>query len=222
MDKLFSLFGKFMLILFIVGTLVGGGYFVGTRYNLFGKGVSVTPTPKDALETEPTPQDFSAPPPPPAMSKQLVSGGVPPSGGLSFFQYTIAVPTDWVVSRESNESVPVDTVTVTKGEYQIKIFQAATGGAMCLYPGDPAFEGPSSAYDTFVDLTLKDGTILRRSGTNAVGPSGKRGFTVCQKSIYDNYQQPTPYGHASYNTPATPDQTILTEMDAIIASFEKS
>lgn len=219
MDRFFAVFGKVFLALLVAGVLTGGGYFVGTRYNFFRQNVSVTPTPAGLPEAQPTTQ-FSDEPPPPVPSAQRIQGGVPPSGGLSFSQYTITVPVDWAVAHESDVSVPIDTVTATKGEYQIKIFQAATGGAMCLYPGDPAFEGPSSAYDTFTDLTLKNGDILRRSGTLAAGPGGKRGFTLCYKGNYDNFQQPTPFGHVSYSTPPTPDVTILSEMDAIVASFE--
>lgn len=221
MDKFFAVFGKMVLVLLVVGVLAGGGYYVGTKYNFFGKNLSVTPTPQDQMAPEPTSRVAAPESSPPSTPTQIVQGGVPPSGGLSFFPYTLNVPTDWIVSHESDTSVPVDTVTLTKGDYQIKIFQAATGGAMCLYPGDPAFEGPSSAFDTFETIILNDGTVFRRSGTIAVGSSGKRGFTLCQKSSDGTFQQPTPFGHVSYTTPVTPDTTILNKMDGIISSFAK-
>ena len=124
------------------------------------------------------------------------------------------MPEGWTPNHvTTNEGTWVDTLTITNGAYQIKIFQAATGGAMCLYPGDADFEGPSSRYEAFVELTTKDGILLRRGGTT-------KGFTVCQKST-ENFGQPTVFGHTSYTTPATADTAIVKQMDEMIASLKK-
>lgn len=91
---------------------------------------------------------------------------------------------------------------------------------MCLYPGSPSFEGPSSTFDNFVELTTPGAITLRRSGTTATSGS-TRGFTVCQKASDGTFQQPTPFGHISYKTPLSPDAATLGEMDAMIASLKK-
>lgn len=84
---------------------------------------------------------------------------------------------------------------------------------MCLYPGDAPFEGPSSSYTAFVQLTTTDGIVLRRGGSGS-------GFTVCQKGA-ENYGQPTGFGHMSYTTPVAPDEAMLKQMDDMIKSLKK-
>lgn len=197
-----------MLVILIMMLLAVGGYVLGRGnfsvvYNPPGAVTTTAPTPT----LTPTPK-----------ATKTVSAGV--ASGLSFGLYTIDVPDAWTVKQEhEDEPSPMDTLTITKGTYSIKIFQAATGGAMCLFPGDPDFEGPSSRYDTFVAITTKDGTALRRGGTTATSGS-TRGFTLCQKGT-ETYGQPTGYGHINFTTPATPDLAILAEMDAMIASLMK-
>lgn len=112
----------------------------------------------------------------------------------------------------------MDTLTLTKDKTVTKIFQAATGGAICLYPTDTPMEGPSSSYDTFVELTTQSGDVMRRSST-----VGSKGFTVCMKSpTYGNFQQPTIFGHMSIKTDLTPDPKVLAEIDTMIASLKKT
>ena len=194
--------------------LAVGGYFLG-------RSVSSTPSPSETSQATP-PSTETTPPAggQTAPLKKTVTAGLDASSGLSFTEYSLQVPDDWTVTKDDQPSVPVDTLLLTKGEYQIKIFQAATGGAMCLYPGSPAFEGPSSSFDNFLELTTPDSIVLRRSGTTAAG-SGTRGFTVCQKASDSTFQQPTGFGHTSYKTPLTPDEAILKEMDSMIATLTK-
>jgi hypothetical protein len=67
----------------------------------------------------------------------------------------------------------------------------------------------------------KDGTNLRRSGTNAY-QGNTRGFTVCQKSSQDgSYGQPTGYGHIQITTPINISNTLLVEIDTILTSISK-
>ncbi len=208
MNGFFAFFGKFIFILLIISVLIGGGYYLGTGT------LSFLPVPGAVTTTAPTPPAEYTPAPP----KQVVKAGV--ASGLSFSLYSIEVPNDWKVTQQhEDEPSPMDTLTLRRGTYSIKIYQAATGGAMCLYPGDPDFEGPSSRYDIFVPITTKDGTILRRGGTTG-GSATTGGFTLCQKGT-ENYGQPTGYGHISYATPVPTDETFLKEMDAIISSLKK-
>lgn len=226
MEKFFSLFGKFVLIVLVISALAGGGYYLGRsgKVSLGGQtqkpeAVSTTnpeemptPTTDIGLMPEKIPEEFKKP--------IIMTAGLGADSGLSFTKYQIAIAEGWTPDYTSeNIGTPVDTLVIKNGAYEIKIFQAATGGAMCLYPGDADFEGPSSRYDTFVTFTTKDGVTLRRGGTNAASGT-KRGFTVCQKGT-ETYGQPTVFGHISYTTPLTPDESMLKVMDEMIRGLKK-
>ena len=227
MEKFFATFGKVALIILIMGALAGAGYYLGRSGNL--PFLSQTPAPGAVTTTAPQelpPQTQPAlpaqTPTPTPVPIKTVSAGLGNISGVNFPKYTIEIPSDWTVKQEHSEvESPMDVLTVTKGSYQLKIFQAATGGAICLYPGDADTEGPNSRFDNFVTITNAAGNQFRRSGTTATSGT-KRGFTVCQKSeAYGNFQQPTNFGHTSYTTPLTPDDAILKEMDTMIASLKK-
>ncbi len=226
MDKAFAFLGKAFVVLLVIGAIAGAGYSLGRSGKLalpndpqpeaastvHPQAEAPTPTTDIGLTPEKLPQSMK--------TVTLVSAGLGPDSGLSFTKYQISVPEGWTPSHVTqNEGTWIDTLTVTKGTYELKIFQAATGGALCLYPGDPDFEGPSSRYDLFVSLTTKDGIAMRRGTTNAVN-GNKRGFTVCQKST-DSYGQPTGFGHMSYTTPIVVDEATLTEMDEMVKSLKK-
>jgi hypothetical protein len=214
MDRFFSIFGKVMLVIVVLSSMAYGGYY-------FGKQVKLTEKP-EALSTEdqesfvdtsytPTTEPVSSP-----LPQTTVVAGVSKSAGLSFDAYSIMFPNNWTSKKESQSALD-EKLIITNGDYSITIFQAATGGALCLYPGDAEFEGPSSKFEVFVTLTTKDNRTLRRSGD-------KNGtvFTVCQKSVDNSYQQPTNYGHISVKLPANFTPEILSEIDSILSSLKKN
>lgn len=205
MDKFFAIFGKISLVVIILTTMIYGGYYFGKK-----AGNTIKP---EAVNTEESLETTLPSPQPTNQSQITVIGGVPKSAGLSFDQYSIVTPEGWS-SKKENQTVADEKLILTKGEYQISIFQAATGGAFCLYPGDDDLEGPSSRFETFIILTTKDGRTLRRS-------LNENGFTVCQKSADGSYQQPTNYGHISIKMPTTWTQEVLTEIDTILSSLKK-
>lgn len=212
-EKFFSIFGKITLVVLIIGALAGGGYYFGRSGKI---NLGQSPVPEAATTTNPLPPVTETP-----QAASIIAAGLGSESGLSFTRYTIAVPEGWVpVHTSTNEGTPVDTLTITNGSYELKIFQAATGGAMCLYPGNADFEGPSSRYDTFAELTTADGLILRRGG-KTVASGNTRGFTVCQKGT-ENFGQPTVFGHTGYTTPLNPDNAMISQMDGMIASLKKS
>jgi hypothetical protein len=208
MDRFFSIFGKVMLVLLVLGAMSYGGYYFGKQ--------TKTITKPEAVETANEIEESNSPTPT-STAKPLITlvGGVSKSAGLSFDQYYITTPDGWVSKKESQTAMD-EKLTLTKGDYSIVIFQAATGGAVCLYPGDAPFEGPSSKYEVFTALTTKDNRTLRRSGDkNGVA------FTVCQKSADNSYQQPTNYGHISIKMPITWTNEVLSEIDSILSSLKK-
>ena len=208
MDKFFSIFGKVFLILLILSAIAYGGYYFGVQTKRTVKPEAVTTEGATIVATS-TPSVTN--------EKQLITitGGVAKSAGLSFDQYTLKASDEWKVTSE-NQTTMDEKLILTKGGYQISIFQAATGGALCLYEGDPDFEGPSSRFKFFKEIITLDSRTLRRSGDlNAIA------FTVCQKYTDGSFGQPTNYGHISIKLPNDWNEEGLEEIDTIISSLKK-
>lgn len=185
------------------------GYFIGKNAKQNSKeaaSIEIGETNNNIVEQTSSPKPIEL---------KSVSGGVSKSAGLSFDQYTVNIPTDWTVLRENQTPLDEKLVLENKG-YSISIFQAATGGALCLYPGDKEFEGPNSKYTYFVEISTDDNRVLRRSGE----PNGTK-FTICQKSTDGSFGQPTNYGHISIKLPSAWDDDGLKTIDKIIASLKK-
>lgn len=220
MDKFFVVFGKATLVLLIVIGVAFGAYTLGRttpkpsiKPGAASTTAAPTPTMDPGLRPESLPEGF--------VPSKTVEAGLGPESGLSFTKYLLIVPGDWIVDHKTtNEGTWVDTLTLTKGAYQIKIFQAATGGAICLYPSDTPMEGPSSAFNTYVEITTADGEKIRRSTTEKTSGTSK-GYTFCMKSSYENFQQPTIFGHMSLKTPLTPEPEILSQIDTMISSIKR-
>lgn len=211
MEKFFAVFGKVMLVLLVLGSLTFAGFY-------FGKQTKFIPKPEAVMTEGPSNNlQVIAPTPITTDTQKLViiDAGVPKSAGLSFDLYSITTPDTWVANKTSQTAMD-EKLTLTKNGYEISIFQAATGGALCLYPGDPSFEGPSSTYQVFTTLTTQDGRNLRRSGDQ-----NGLAFTICQKSPDNSYQQPTSYGHISVKLPDNFSTEMVTEIDAILSSLKK-
>ena len=225
-DKFFSFFGKIALVLLIIGGIAYGAYGLGKgsfRPPGFG-GVSTTATPTrdPGLNPEPVPSTSSAFTPTAAPESSTIPAGLNASSGLSFTKYQITVPSLWTnTHKTTNEGTWTDTLTLTNAKIAgtVKIFQGATGGAVCLYPGDPDFEGPSSRYDKFVELKTADGVVLRRSWTQTQGGTDQS-YTICQKASDGSWGQPTVFGHMSVKILST-DPNPLPDIDAMIASLKK-
>lgn len=208
MEKFFSIFGKVMLVILVLGAMSYGGYYFGKQTKNITK--------PEALNTSVVEENVASVTPTPTNKPSItLVAGVNKSAGLSFDQYSMMTPSDWTSKKESQTAMD-EKLILEKDGYQISIFQAATGGALCLYPGDAAFEGPSSKYAVFTNLITKDGRNLRRSGD-----LNGTAFTVCQKSPDGSYQQPTNYGHISIKLPVVWTQEVLIEIDSIISSLKK-
>lgn len=216
MTKFFEIFGKISLVAIVLTTLVYGGYYLGSKTKGQSNQQKITTESTSKIITE------EAVPSPTAMSVQMttISAGLSKSAGLSFNQYSITIPEGWTSKKESQTQLDEKLILENNG-YTISIFQAATGGALCLYAGDADFEGPSSRFDDYFEIKTKDGRSLRRSGGKIVSNIDPVSFTICQKSVDGSYQQPTNYGHISIKLPANWDQQKLDEIDSVISSLKK-
>lgn len=222
MDKFFSVFGKIVLVAAIAGSIAYAAY-------SYGKTTSGAPSTVAAVPTEAVPttdvglKPETKPVMSPAVTSQpakILTAGLDSSSGLSFTKYQMNIIAGWTADHATtHDGTWTDTVTVTKGGAKLKIFQAATGGAVCLYTGDADFEGPSSRYDTYVDLKTADAVTLRRGSTNTP-TGGVQAYTVCQKGS-DNFGQPTVFGHISFTAPVNGDAALLSDVDAMLVSLKK-
>ncbi len=212
MQKFFLIFGKVMFVVLILGGLTYVGFYFGKQT----KAPEVIVKSEEEISTQQVTPTLT---PKPSTIITVVAG-LPKSAGLSFDQYSVTTPDGWTSRKESQTTLD-EKLILEKDGYSISIFQAATGGALCLYPGDADFEGPSSKFEKFVNLTTKDSRNLRRSQNapteNTIGTS----FTVCQKSADGSYQQPTNYGHISIKIPSAWDDDGLKTVDSIISSLKK-
>lgn len=194
-----------MFVLLILGGLTFTGFY-------FGKQTKTTEEPVKSDEEKVTEQIVPTPKTPTLIT---VVAGLSKSAGLSFDQYSIVTPDDWTSKKESQTALD-EKLILEKDGYTISIFQAATGGALCLYPGDADFEGPSSKFEIYTALNTKDNRTLRRSGD-----INGTAFTICQKSADGSFQQPTNYGHISIKMTNNWTEEVLTEIDSIISSLKK-
>lgn len=208
MDKFFSIFGKIVIILFFLGAMGAVGYYLGTKKPELL--TSVTPTPTPAAQATPA-----------VKQNRVVKGGLPASAKLSYSTYTILVPEDWTTFDQKDQTTPTDKLTISKDNYQISIYQAATGGAQCLYPGDSTPEGPSGTYGSYTEFVGSDKTTYRR-GTIDSTKIATQNFGICAKAEDGSFGEPTQFGHILYQTPKTFDPAILDQMDKIVASLTKT
>ena len=142
-------------------------------------------------------------------SKQTISGG----GILIFSAYSLSAPSDWTATKEKNENM--DNLTLLKGSYKIVISQAAGGGGGCTYPGEPSQE-MAQTFTSFVEITNPNGYLFRRGP--AQGSPGT--WTVCEKRS-GTFGFPTSFGNITITIPTSPDASIMTEVDGILASLNK-
>lgn len=130
---------------------------------------------------------------------------------LSFPAFTIKHPAEWIA--EQTEDEVSQTLTLTKGGNEIKIYRAPTGGSQCVFEGEIP-EGPAVDYKNlqFVDIAVGSITLRRVAMTG--------GFTFCSNSVQDKsfFGTTTLFGGISYKITNT-DTATLQEMDKIISTI---
>jgi len=212
MDRFFSVFGKIIVGAIVLVLILTGGYYIGTHKNDLG----IAPTP---LPTQTSPQEIASVtiavqvsiPPIPTSQNTLVTSGIATP-------YTISVPTGWAQSHEKDDYIKLDKLTFTNKGYILTIYQAPMGGGVCLYQGDPPFQGPLQTYTNYTQLTGT--TLLLRRSWNIDAQNTSQIYTVCQKG-QDVYGTITTFGSISYETPKNADENMLNEMDSMVASLKK-
>lgn len=198
--------GVFTVLLFLA--IAASAYFIGRRQVNFSN--TPTPTPTTTSNQESNLQEAV-----PTTSKNVDKKKVSAGGVVSFPAYEMLIPEGWQEKVQHNDVTEIDILTLTNEGYEIRIMQGATGGALCLYPGDATFDGPSAEYPAYQEITASN-IILRRGGEE-----GGDAFTFCEKKDDNTYFQPTTFGHISYTLPEGYDQNMLSEMDEIVSTLKK-
>ncbi len=207
-----SLWNK--MLLFLLGFLIlagvaGGSYYLGVQrsasvYNM------PTPTP---IKVFPSPLPSVAPTAS-SQSAQLISAG----GVLNLKAYTISVPTGWNVTHTIKPNF--DEVAISKDGYTINIWEVAGDGGVCSYPDNNVTTGVTSGYfATFTQITDQNGAVYRRGLASVPAGSVGMKYSLCQlqQAVFRSI---TSYGSLFYNTPKNPTNTMLLQMDAIIATIK--
>ncbi len=219
MDKFFSIFGKIVGILLVAAGLIGIGVYVGQKYmthnSTMGKiatipTASITSTITPTISISPTTTSQKNP----TGRTTIVAGGV-----TTFSSYMLSALTDWTPTKTHNTSM--DELVLTKGDYQITILQGAVGAGACTFPGDTAADMSVALSSPVAQVSLLDGTILKRGTANSSTNPGKTTDTFCQKGSDGHFSTLTSFGVINYITPSNPDSQTLSEMDAMIGSLQK-
>ena len=192
----------------LIAGLIVTAYFKGWLPTISFQKPGAVSTISQVVESEVAPTTTATP-----VGKIMIKGG----GALVFKAYSLETPTGWESLKEGAPSgdIELDRLTLTKDGYKIVIYQAATGGAQCLFPGEADVEGPSSKFTKFAEFTTATGELLRKGSTDA------KGFTVCEKQGVNGFGAPTSFGHIAITLPASTTPVILAEIDGILASLKK-
>lgn len=138
--------------------------------------------------------------------------------GLAFPAFRLTHPQSWAV-KESSENGTL-TISIYRNNYEISVYQAPVGGAVCLFKDSPAFQGSSGDLrgKEYTEFTSKNGLVLRRYFNQNQGE--KSTFFFCDKEANGPYfNTPTDFGGVSYFVPAKYDINIVKEMDEIVKTF---
>ncbi len=203
MDKFFSIFGKVVLVLLVVGVIGGVAYYFGKQSSNKPKAASTTISPT----VEPTQEAAtpSAQPTTASSSKKTVSAG-------TTTKYSVTFPSDWTANQENQPGN--NKLIISKDNYQIVISQGAGGAGACTYGNEPA-QPMSQQFKTYVQIN-GSGHSYRRAASDQTPTM----FSICEESN-GSYRFPTSFGYITYNTPQNLDPSILLQMDSVVASITK-
>ncbi len=211
----FSIVGKVAVLLIVAALLVGGGLYLGKSMNKnsnSNNSVMPSPTVEQAMEESPTASPTPSTSSGQAQMKTVVAG---PAKGTSFGAYSIDIPSGWTDKHEVTDIT--DKLTITKGAYELSIYQAPIGGGGCRYPGQS--DAPMS--QRFTEFKEIDGTTgnMIRSWNKTGNPAGQIVYTICQGGIGDISSSPTSFGAISAKSPDPADAATMKDIDSMISSI---
>ncbi len=219
MDRFFSLFGKIVLGVLALAIILSTGYYIG-QTKIIKHTIKPTPTPliheitKAKAETPSSPSPKTSLMPSQAPYSKTISGGL--AKGTSFTTYTLQLPAGWTDKRETTPEI-IDKITLSKDTYSVIIYQAAIGGGGCIYKGDPPAQMAQNFTD-FVDISGNGGQFRRSWNTSN---NTHISYAICQKANDNSYGSITQFGKIDVVSPDPADESILKEIDGIIASIKK-
>jgi len=212
-EKVFSLFGKLATGIVIAAILVGGGIYLGLRGQKSKQAAPTsTPSVNRVVSLSPTPNSAQNPSISPTPAGQTINI----TGTSPFVSYSVSIPNGWKTSKETIGGRI--KLTVSAGDYNVIISQAAGGGATCVYPGQSGGEF-SSPFNAASGIT-GDGGQFRRATQQGSDTTGPQNYFVCEQKG-STYSFPTQFGYINYNTAQNPSDDSLKVLDQIVASIKK-
>lgn len=215
-DRVFSIFGKLVLIFLVIGILLAGGYYLGKKYTLFQQVPNQTST--SPVPTSTSSATISTTPAKTASNRVEVD-----SGGVSTFEaYKLSAFSDWIVTKTHDTGAGIDKVVIAKADYSVTISQGPMGGAKCIFPGEAPQDFSTQLTTPVAQIPLLNGKILKRGQANNQTNPGKETDTVCEQDGSDNaYSTFTEFGAITYVTPINRDNDTIAQMDAMVGSLQK-
>lgn len=199
-------------IIFLALVIGAAAVYLGTqKNNEIAVAIPTTPTP--TIATQNTPSSPPSASPVQDITLKWESANIPKLKDSSFYSFNIKHPADWVAKASKNEVS--QTLTITKGKNEIKIYQAPMGGGGCIFEGDVP-EGPFSDYRNASHVDIKVGNLtIKRVEV------GKNSYAFCGNSTnsISTFGVPTLFGVISYEVESS-NAEILAEMDKILSTLK--
>lgn len=217
MDKFFSVFGKIIIALIIIAVIGAGGYYFGNKM-MKSSSSAPTTTPSVTEMMSPSPSQQIINTTPTIVQKDDTGRFAVTAGGIKpFSAYMLSGVAGWTKTEQKDANA--DTVTLSKGKYQLVIVQGAVGAPSCTFPGDQP-QPMSIQLSSSSNIELLTGSPLRRGQVQSPSPD-TADFAVCQKAQNGGYSTFTDFGIINYYTPTSPDSDMLAQMDAMTGSLQK-
>ena len=175
-----------------------------------------TPTPQAQNQIIPTTQPTSTP----TQTKALWSTYTGTKlSGVSFNAYAIQYPDTWTPVHKAGDLT--DTYTLTKGNAEIKIYQAPMGGGGCVFSGEMP-QGPMQDLRNtkYTEIMTASGVVLRRFLSTNPNNGSKVVYDFCGTNNGTDWGTPTSFGMITYTSTASFLDADLSEMDAILKTLQ--
>jgi type II secretory pathway pseudopilin PulG len=137
----------------------------------------------------------------------------------SFKSYSIKYPASWTKDVKK-EGEAIETLTLSKNNYAIKIVQAGMGGGGCIFEGVIP-EGPYVDYRNTPYKEIETNVGVLRRIPKRSNETNMTEFEFCASTDKKSYQTPTQVGAIAYSVPSDYDPILLKEMDNIIATLKE-